>query len=79
MAGEGPDLLILDGLPADSYAEKGILEDLTDIVEPEKEKYFYNIISAYNGGGKIYKVPTAFSCRCSWETGRFWPQKIWIS
>ena len=61
MAGEGPDLLILDGLPADSYAEKGILEDLTDIVEPEKEKYFYNIISAYNGGGKIYKVPTAFS------------------
>lgn len=61
MAGEGPDLLVLDGLPEDSYAEKGILEDLTDIVEPEKEKYFYNIISSYNGGGKICKVPTAFS------------------
>ena len=61
MAGEGPDLLILDGLPADSYAGKGLLEDVTDIVEPSKEKYFYNMISAYNDGGKIFKLPTAFS------------------
>lgn len=61
MAGEGPDILLLDGLPADSYIEKGILEDVTDTVKPEKEKLFYNIISAYNGGEKIYQVPTAFS------------------
>lgn len=61
MAGEGPDLLVLDGLPADSYVEKGLLEDVTDIVEPSKEKYFYNMISAYNDGGKIFKLPTAFS------------------
>lgn len=60
MAGEGPDILVLDGLPADSYAEKGILEDLTDIVEPEKEKYYYNIISSYNGGGKIFQIPFLF-------------------
>ncbi len=60
MAGEGPDILVLDGLPADSYAEKGILEELTDIVEPEKEKYYYNIISAYNGGGKIFQIPFVF-------------------
>lgn len=56
MAGEGPDILILDGLPADSYVDKGILEDLTDLVEPDKEKYFYNMISAYNGGGSIYQM-----------------------
>lgn len=61
MAGEGPDLLVLDGLPVDSYIEKGMLEDLTDIVEPEKENYFYNIISACNGGGNIYQVPTSFT------------------
>lgn len=60
MAGEGPDLLILDGLPADSYVQKGILEDVTEIVEPEKERLFYNIISSYNNAGNIYKVPTAF-------------------
>ena len=61
MAGEGPDILVLDGLPADSYVEKGLLEDVTDMVEPSKEKYFYNMISAYNDGGKIFKLPTAFS------------------
>lgn len=61
MAGEGPDLLVLDGLPADSYVEKGLLEDVTGMVEPSKEKYFYNMISAYNDGGKIFKLPTAFS------------------
>lgn len=30
-------------------------------MEPSKEKYFYNMISAYNDGGKIFKLPTAFS------------------
>lgn len=60
MAGEGPDILVMDGLPADSYIQKGILEDLTGIVEPEKEKYFYNVISACNKGENIYQVPTDF-------------------
>lgn len=60
IAGEGPDILILDGLPQDSFCEKGILEDLTDIVEPEKENYFYNIISACNEGDTIYRIPTYF-------------------
>ncbi|MCI8723924.1 MAG: extracellular solute-binding protein [Ruminococcus sp.] len=61
MAGEGPDILILDGLPGDSYREKGILEDVTEIVEPEKEKYFYNVISACNEGNTIYQIPTYFN------------------
>ncbi len=61
MAGEGPDILLLDGLPADSYIESGILEDVTGILETRKDQFFYNIISAYNDGGNIYKVPTAFS------------------
>ena len=30
---EGPDLLLLDDLPVDSYIERGVLEDLTDYVE----------------------------------------------
>jgi len=33
MAGKGPDLLVLDGMPIDSYAEKGILADISDIVD----------------------------------------------
>lgn len=59
-AGGGPDILVLDGLPADHYVEKGILEDVTDIVEPEKEKYFYNIVSSCNKGDTVYQVPTDF-------------------
>lgn len=61
MAGEGPDVLLLDGLPADSYIQNGILEDVTGIVEPRKDQFFYNIISAYNGGENIYKVPMTFN------------------
>ena len=31
MAGNGPDILLLDGMPTDSYIERGILEDISDI------------------------------------------------
>lgn len=60
MSGKGPDILILDGLAADDFIEKGILEDVTDIVETRKEKLFYNIITSYNNTENIYKVPMSF-------------------
>lgn len=43
LAGDGPDVIILDDCPADSYAEKGMLLDLTDkisldgLYEPVKD------------------------------------------
>ena len=30
-SGSGPDLLVLDGLPASSYEDKGLLADLTEL------------------------------------------------
>lgn len=63
MAGEGPDLLMLDGLPMDSYIEKGLLLDLTSTIDElsEEEELFENLFqafkrqdSAYTG---IYVVP----------------------
>lgn len=60
MSGNGPDVLVLDGLPADQYVEKGILEDVTELLEPEKDALFYNIITASNSGEQIYQVPTSF-------------------
>lgn len=33
LAGTGPDILMLDGLPVNSYVEKGILSDISDCVE----------------------------------------------
>ena len=33
LAGNVPDVLVLDGLPADSYIEKGILADISEVVQ----------------------------------------------
>ncbi len=60
MAGKGPDVLILDGMPVQSYIEKGILEDLSGLI-PEGD-YFDRILSAYQGeDGKICAAPARFS------------------
>ena len=62
MAGNGPDVIILDGLSAESYIEKGLLEDISDIINPlaEDGTIFKNIADAYTNDGKIYQIPTSF-------------------
>lgn len=37
MAGEGPDVIILDGMPVDNYIEKGLLMDISDVAEEIKK------------------------------------------
>lgn len=62
LAGEGPDLLLLDGLPMDSYIEKGILADLTETME-ETEKngsYYSGVLKAYQTKKGLYAVPVRF-------------------
>ena len=62
MAGNGLDVIILDGLSAESYIEKGLLEDISDIINPlvEDGTIFKNIAEAYTNDGKIYQIPTSF-------------------
>ena len=62
MGGNGPDVIILDGLTAESYISKGLLEDMSDIINPliENETIFKNIAQAYTKDGKIYQIPTYF-------------------
>ena len=62
MAGNGPDVIILDGLSAESYIEKGLLEDVSDVINPlvEDGTIFKNIAEAYTVDGKIYQFPTNF-------------------
>lgn len=63
MAGEGPDVLLLDGLPLRSYEEKGILADLSETIEEAKkqEPVFENIVEAFRREeGGIYAVPARF-------------------
>lgn len=63
MAGEGPDVLILEGMPVESYAEKGLLLDTSDVLREvsDDEGLFENIVYAYETEGKVFAVPTRFS------------------
>ena len=60
VAGKGPDLLLLDGLSVDSYIEKGVLSDLSGVVDG-MDGLMSNLMSAYARDGKIYGVPARFS------------------
>lgn len=64
MAGNGPDIILMDGLPIEDYIEKGVLEDLSDMVESVKEngeEFFENVLSSYKKGEKVYAIPSRFS------------------
>lgn len=49
MAGEGYDLLMMDGLPMDAYIEKGLLLDLGDMINEmtQKEELFENLLLSF--------------------------------
>ncbi len=59
MAGKGPDVLVLDNLPMDSYIEKGILMDIAPILDgvSGKEAVFSNVVDAFRDDGHVYAVP----------------------
>lgn len=59
MAEDGPDILILDHMPVDSYVEKGLLRDLSSVLDsPEVgDAVFDNLVDAFRRDGKIYMMP----------------------
>ncbi|MDE7284196.1 MAG: extracellular solute-binding protein [Lachnospiraceae bacterium] len=59
MAGEGPDVLILDDMPIDSYIEKGMLMDLSTILGSlsGEEEVFDSIVQAMKKDDKVYAMP----------------------
>ena len=63
LSGNGADVLLLDGLPVDSYIEKGVLEDLTDLAADltGQDSYLEEILkNTAQSGGKIYGMPLKF-------------------
>ena len=56
MAGNGPDILLLDGMPIDSYIEKGILEDISEVVSKVDEQY-----GILKTGENTHAIATRFS------------------
>lgn len=64
MAGNGPDVMILDGIPEDTYIEKGMLADISSILDKaEKEDGILdNIREPYKEeDGSQYVMPLRFS------------------
>lgn len=63
MAGKGPDLMVLDGIPVKNYIEKGMLEDLSFLLKPitSQDGIIEKITETFTKEGKIYAMPTRFS------------------
>lgn len=63
MAGEGPDLLVMDELPLASYVDKGMLLDLTDYLAEYSvgDPLFDNVIEALKRDGKAYVAPATIA------------------
>lgn len=59
LAGKGPDVLILDGLPVDSYMEKGVLADLSALLSGAD--LLSNVANTYQTDGKTYAIPARFT------------------
>ncbi len=55
IAGDAPDVLILDGLPANGYIQKGALLDLSGLVG--EEGYFANILNTWKTDGGTWAYP----------------------
>lgn len=62
-SGNGPDLMVMDHLKLDTYASKGLLLDLQEILQPMEEDgtLLSNITTAYEeADGTRYAVPLQF-------------------
>lgn len=63
LAGKGPDVLLLDGLPMSGYIEKGVLYDLSKMVSELNDagELISSLFTPMYQDEKIYTVPT--SCK----------------
>lgn len=60
MAGKGPDIIDFSELPLESYMSKGLLEDISSVIDDSnKEDLFMNIID--DSTKNLYIIPTSFN------------------
>jgi len=62
IAGKGPDVLFLDGLPVEAFIEQGVLSDLTDIYHEAIATglYYESILGSFESGGECKVIPMRF-------------------
>ena len=63
-SGNMPDILVTDGLPAETYAARGLLADIGELIEKDAElsqtDFLQNVFEAYSMDGKLYYVIPCF-------------------
>lgn len=64
LAGTSPDILILDGLSADSMIEQGMLQDLSTLADWSMVQE--NMLNAYCQDGAVYGIPMGY---CAYLAG----------
>ena len=57
LAGGGPDIILMDGIPEGAYVKKGVLMDISDVLSKE---HFKNIANSGENSGEIYSIPRYF-------------------
>lgn len=62
LSGSGPDVIMLDDMNINTYAEKGVLMDLSGLVDEadQTEGLYRNLIDNITPDGKLYAVPARF-------------------
>lgn len=60
LAGNGPDLLRLDGFSLDTYLEKDLLADLSDLLS-QSGPLLEQVTHCYGADGQVCAVPTTFA------------------
>jgi len=58
LSDSGPDVILLDGCSVDSYADRGILMNLSGSIDTGD--VFESLLSPYENGGELYCLPTQF-------------------
>ena len=83
VAGKGPDVLILDGMPLQSFIDKGVLAELSQVISADG--LIPQVVDPMRTDGKLYAVPTRFTRTCAdgksrrrwkgWTAWRRWPRR----
>lgn len=69
LAGTGPDVLVLDGLPIASYLQKGVLAELSEVMD-SAEAVLPNIRAAsQTADGKLYAIPAGMRIPLAYADG----------
>ena len=57
-AGEGPDVILLDGLNEKAYIDQGLLCDVSDVLD--KKEHYTNLALPYMREKQVYAIPLQF-------------------